>query len=1268
MPIKFFTSIFNHDAHSTSDAEEIRNRTDGQRAAHTSDRPPLPAQAAGTQQTSVVASTLSRLMARNNASRARNNAPQARTTADAPPRLPKLNFDSMPVLSMDSQEDEGHPPSVSAQGSVSAPSVTHGIEDIQFVPPPDTKGVSAALTARQAGQGPVFNHDGTLNHVNLESFVAGLIAQFPPLPSNAHPLLARRREQLIHQLTQIPIPATEGMSPNADQMLEIRDKFAAAANDARKLVQHFLGHRFPRHPDNQAALYYSCLAANLVELKRLHLTGAAPAAMNKYVQRERANLEKRIPTLSYMTSSNLSRDAALSASHHAGAASVEFGGTRNKIIWFDDDRDVNFWSSYGGAVKGGGPSAWIFNASVKWGLEAGGTYFETEKLTEMLQLMVNRDANRTFPARSAGPFARVRSLQLKSGYNAFLKSAAAHAYTEAPGAPLYLNDKKLAKGFNATKLHVLGAALDHVAGTSAFGALVKSAYPAAAARLKGESGSGVFQEPLASTVSTSDPVGHGRLPYRNYKHLLVDASIGKKMELTAGLGIGGEWSVGISGNTAQFHLQNPEAAHSLLDPSYHADMANTLKLTAQLDALLGPSQPPKLHLYRRVRSTLGQASTEPLPDIDQRYYGATETIPSQFRDSMTNSDVAQLSNRMTAIGLECNHLRANYLDFVDNAAKLAAKPDKYTPSNTLETLHATRVEAFNAVNRAVWGATGYPGGAAAALKDPDKFIAQTHDALGLALGCAGIHLAVVKRRITQLLPASANNQIKDQARTDIQEADRIYLRVKTLLSKSYLPMKKIDVYLKEGTFEDLGLSQRHNLAIKTSANMLFRFNIGEMLAQRFGKTMGDYDVTNEAGQIALSAQCRYQYADKQINPSRQGQFLEFKFTAQGGYPITGPLIVKGVMHALQKLHPEVDIAAQRTSITEQLQGLALDGVSGAGVVLRLRRFPDAAHQRFTFQFLRVFESKTAGPKIGIPIPTPVGLFKVKWSKQVSLQNAVYEVLGPDIGYLMLQHKKLKEMLSITTTNARRLADQGVDENRVMRAQFKDAVDSDPVLAAGFEGDKNAKWVADSYFGSSTLIPTVIDEYMAYAAAAGEAQANGTSLVNAPAANEFYRFFERNTEAEPFHRVAEYAMEAKHHAPGSTVNWTDKDNELQGAPHDPFALPPSLLEKIPMPVLPSGRRWEDEKAHIQGLSFDERINYFCSPEGRPVLDIFVKIIDAIKSVHDISRHRVRDTSYGFWTRLKDSGERKRANAALGNQTRPVQLTRSNRLWDQLTKRG
>lgn len=582
--------------------------------------------------------------------------------------------------------------------------------------------------------------------------------------------------------------------------------------------------------------------------------------------------------------------------------------------------------------------------------------------------------------------------------------------------------------------------------------------------------------------------------------------------------------------------------------------------------------------------------------------------------------------------------------------------------------------AFNAINRAVWGATegnqaaGYPGGTDAALKDPDKFIAQTHDALGLALGCAGIHLAVVKRRITQLLPDSASDEVKNQARTDIQEADRIYLRAKTLMDKTYLPMKKIDVYLKEGTFEDRGLSQRHNLAIKMSANTMFRLNIGEMLAQRFGKTMGEYDVTNEAGQVVLSAQCRYQYADNQINPSRQGNFLEFKFTAQGGHPVTGPLIVKGVLHALRKLHPEVDIEEQRTSITEQLQGLALDGVSGAGVVFRLRRFPDAGHQRFTFQFLRVFENRTGGPKIGIPIPTPVGLFKVRWSKQVSLQNAVYEVLGPDIGYLMLQHKKLKEMLSIARANAGRLADQGVDENRVMRAQFKDAVDSDPVLAAAFEGNRNAKWVADSYFGSSTLITTVIDEYRAYAAAADQARANGTNLENAPAANEFYRFFERNTEAEPFHRVAEYAMEAKHHAPGATVNWIDKDNALQGEPHDPFALPPGLLEKIPMPALPSGRSWEEEKAHIRGLPFIGRIDYFCSPEGRPVLDAFVRIIDTAKSVHDISRHRVRDTRYGFWTRLKDPGERKQANAALGNQTASVQQNRSERLWDQLKKRG
>lgn len=248
MPIKFFNNIFNHNAPSVPAVEEARHRSN---------------------------------------------------ISDAAPNLPELNLDSMPALNMDDQGERHYSLAASSQENISASPTTHEIELIQIIRSPGTKSASTVDTARQAAQGAVFNQDGTLNHANLERFVAGLIEQLPPLPANAHPRLTQRREQLIRQLTHIPVPVAEGAPADAGQLLEIRDKFAAAANDARKLAQHFLGHRFPRHPDKQAALLYSCLAANLVELKRLHLTAAAPAATDSYVQRERANLEKRIPTLAY---------------------------------------------------------------------------------------------------------------------------------------------------------------------------------------------------------------------------------------------------------------------------------------------------------------------------------------------------------------------------------------------------------------------------------------------------------------------------------------------------------------------------------------------------------------------------------------------------------------------------------------------------------------------------------------------------------------------------------------------------------------------------------------------------------------------------------------------------------------------------------------------------------------------------------------------------------------------------------------------------------
>lgn len=1132
-------------------------------------------------------------------------------------------------------------------------------------------------------QSPVINNDGTIDKTNLGNFITALAALVPALPQGVDNTLSKRSDNLLGRLENIRhLAALEDPASNSQWLMEIRDEFAKAASDARKLAKHFLGLRYPRHLDTDTALAYSCLAAIFIELKRIHLTAAAPDVMSDYVKKELKNLEKSVPTIGYMSTSSISKDVSLGIGHDFGAASMEVTGSKNRTLWFDDDRDINFWNGYGIAVEAGGPAKWIVDTAFNLGIELGGVYFETEAMEDILKLIVNHDANHAyrFGVNSAGPKARSGMTRIKQGYNVLKNHLGAQAYTERHGSPHYLSDRKLAKGFNFTKLHILGTAFSRIMGTEKLGNLLVGAYPIPAQRLKAPENNGAFHEPLAKTVPLSDPLGRTYAPYRNYS---ASASVGKgkTKALSGNVKTGIDGSFQLSWNTAQFHLQNVEPSHRLLDPAYHGDMALTFELFSQLDGILNDARtdkPQELNLYREVRAKLGQQPTTPLSDIDLDFYGPEDKIPAQFRGSITSDSIDELSKRIKSINDVCIGLQADYKDFVENAAKVAAVPDKYTLQQIRDDLDAVRRNAFDAINRAVWGAvdgdpaSGYPGGCEAALKNPEQFLAETHNAIGMALGCTGAHLLIVKRRMAQLLAASEDENLKNVRIMESQHADEMYLHTKLLLQDAYLPMKQEQVFLKGSAFEDTGLSQRHNVIAKLKAKGGFSFNIANAIADRFGHTVDKVELNNEVGQLALTVLCRYQFADYQINPSRQGHFLRFEFSVEAGNPVTGELLIKGMMALLKKRYPEADLRHQQQSLMEQLNlsTLVWSGTAGMGAVVRLRRFPGAANKHFDLQFVHVYEKRTSGPDIGVPILTPWGMFKAKWSKQTTVQNNLFESLGPDIGYLMLQHGKLESVLRDAATNAEKLADREFTQNAILAAQLKGGIDADPVLSEEFEGNKHVKWVADSYFTNPSLITTVIDRYMDYARAADEAETNGTTLANAPAENEFYRYYERLTPEEPFHRVAKTRNEVLHFAPGSTVNVIDRKNRIWGTPSDPFFVPESMLAKIRMPDLPSGNSWTQEKAYILQLpTVASRVDYFCSDRGWPMLDMFAKVIGDTKKVHNISRHRVHKTLYGFQTRLKDKGQRERAQLALrGAMTSSSEENTDNRIWMQLKRYG
>ncbi|WP_194720501.1 hypothetical protein [Noviherbaspirillum malthae] len=1113
-----------------------------------------------------------------------------------------------------------------------------------------------------AEQGAVITADGMYDRTQLHGFVDRFTDACTAVLDSIdgdNKQTQKQRQDLFSQLEAIKaIPPDEAEGNVITPNLAIRDHIAAAADMAYTLAgKSMLG--TGQHPDANARRFYAAMASNLVQLKRTALSAAAPSLAKNWAARELARMENSVPTIDYMSRSMLADDAGLGISHDFGPAGVGAGASRNKTFWFDDDRDANYWNGYGGSLSATGPGSWLMGLQASISAEAGSVYFETDSMEEILRLVLNHDANH--PAnrllmQSAAPRMREAITRLRSSRQTLERALLGRIHTEESDKPHYLSDNKISKGVNQTLLHLHAEALDglsrssqpsnanEVSGTQqpgVFSELVKQAFPSPSERIARNEG---FPDFLGATIPDSDPLGYGKAPYRNYR-IAATAGMSKFHGIATGASTGAGGAVTLSANTAQFHLRNVEPSNRLLDPDYHADMALTFKLVNQINAKRGNS--PRMHLYRKVNEQFGVPSEDKLSlsNTDQHYYGPDADIPDCFRTAIAGpQNVEGAKQRINALEKYCAGLHQTYIDFMNSAAHIAAKPDHFTYKTVLPKLTQLRQEAFNDINSTVWGAVdgtpGYPPGMQAALKNPDAFIAASHDAIGLALGLAGIYLAIAKRRMTQLDTGLEPPQRNDCARA-IHDADTAYMKMKMALNQTGLPMKRESVFLLDNTLEDRGTSQRHNVIAQVSGSGGLSLNIFESAAEQAGGSMEGYSISNAAGTVTGAIRLRLQHADSQINPSRQGQFIEFKITLTAGAPVIGEALVTALMTGLKRIYSKSskadDWARQQASLVEQLQGTVWNVSAGAGVTGRLRRFPNAAVSDFRLQFMQVHDQKSGGASIGIPLPHPGGVTSLGLNRQHTLQNVVTEYMGADISYLMLQHKKLERVMKRAASIA---AEHGADENEVLRAIFTGSADSGKPWHEAILVNHGGTWVAESYFGIGSMIPRLIDDYLDYLHSetpAGQTEQSGNNPDNSRFENEFHRYYDSSSQEEPFRRVAEIAREAKHHAPGSTFHARSGTGERA----DPFMVPPSLRTPVAAPHFPSGQDWNQVKDTITGWdTLQKRIDYYCSDQGRPVLDWFIRIVENTRAIHNLSRHRATKTEYGFETRIRNLGNDRR----------------------------
>lgn len=243
------------------------------------------------------------------------------------------------------------------------------------------------------------------------------------------------------------------------------------------------------------------------------------------------------------------------------------------------------------------------------------------------------------------------------------------------------------------------------------------------------------------------------------------------------------------------NLEVPIAAHALLAAATLSDMQQTLMVYQELDNLLNDNTDATnvlgLHLYKSVKELLGgpePKNSESHHNYDDEYFGKKENIPKQFWNDIAEPGAKKLSDA----SLPCWNL-SEKLDpfFIEQTAKLR---DKCSDEDT-------KSQAFDELNYAIWEGK-YPGKKEGALKNPERFIAKSYNAMSLALGLIGTHISIMKRQIEQR-PELQTVENQEQ----IQETDRAYEQACLVLDKAYDSFKNKTTFKRESRLAHAPLSK-----------------------------------------------------------------------------------------------------------------------------------------------------------------------------------------------------------------------------------------------------------------------------------------------------------------------------------------------------------------------------------------------------------------------------------------------------------------------------
>jgi len=1075
-----------------------------------------------------------------------------------------------------------------------------------------------SINANTSGPSPTFDpSSGAINLNTLQEAAKGMAAALPKCPDGASAAARNAHQQLTNELTQIANLAgaaalsgqaalaakdSDGSGGELMQALplkeqvqtenKVRDHFATAASLAKTLATKVA------RPDREP---FALLSTAFTELKRIHLTQGAPDEKELHAQAETKAYDAAAKGMATgAPGAIVISNAGVSGSAGVGAGSIGAGGTKGKLLLIDDDRAALYFDQAAGNVNGAAGITGLITGGGRGGATVSPGFYVAETVGDVVKNKLTATAN-AYGGGSAGPKARAARANWQA-LKAFVKTGVGRSHVPPIGAPTHLSDAKLVKGATTTRLHVAAACLDKAlgggssatgnAGDNTWQGLVEKFYPslpelAQQALQRGE------KLPAATALDRATPAPLALSDRRFALHqpfAQAEFSVGEDFKEGAIPATAGG-KLTLKFDQLNVHARSPKAAHELLDPALMKDFAQTFKLVDQYDAALAKdANTPRLQVYADVKQALvDDQAGGPAGGPADAFFG--NNVPAQFSGSIN----APSAKKIQAAQDHCQNIEDIAVMLAIEGEKLMAKPESSDTKAMKTSLDAVLGDAFTNIDKQVWKGQydaagtltggGYPGGQAAALSDPQKFLAESHDALSIGLGLAGLHLAVNQRQMPTQRFEAANNSYKS---------------ARELMDKTFLPIRKDN------------LVREHS---SVGSTLVFNRNHGTTRIDVGGGGTPDLPghLSNAVPQlqaitqnIALPsnllkgsgfAQLQVRDADRQVLDARVGFDANITLALESGTPFTGELLNKVVCKGLEQFGLSSDDAMlqanQIKQIAAELHGAIGLDTTGVTVDVMFRQPPNSDGKSLELEYVRLLKSRTA---VAAPGVTSLGTGNSVGASVFELtRGAELEVMGPGIGYLSMQHGRLTGAIEAARKT---LAD--ADMKGKGTGQGATDVPFANAAAAAFEADPAMR---TRYFGKGDMIMQVLEKYLDCidAIKSGNLPQPGEKFPN-----EFFRYFNEDM----FKRARTVANEAAHFAPGSATAGKE--------------LPPNPLSSVQVGLRLQGAdgndhwntkspQWAGLKAQVAQLKNPaERAQFFTkNADGVNLLQSFVSVISNVQ---------------------------------------------------------